>query len=92
MANPSYSNIHPVNEILRNLAIEAIPSDGQLIADQVIEAVDVKAIGPTGTLLIEETRNFMGSPDVDAQRAPGAALRPGRASRRAPLWLAARTC
>jgi hypothetical protein len=72
MANPSYSNIHPVNEILRNLAIEAIPSDGQLIADQVIEAVDIKAIGPTGTLLIEETRNFMGSPDVDAQRAPGA--------------------
>ena len=26
MANPSYSNLHPVNEILRNLAIEAIPS------------------------------------------------------------------
>jgi len=43
MANSSYSNIHPVNEILRNLAIEAIPSDGQLIADQVIENVDVKA-------------------------------------------------
>ena len=42
MANSSYSNIHPVNEILRNLAIEAIPSDGQLIADQVIENVDVK--------------------------------------------------
>ena len=37
MANPSYSNIHPVNEILKTLAIEAIPSDGQLIADQVIE-------------------------------------------------------
>ncbi len=31
MANSSYSNIHPVNDILRNLAIEAIPSDGQLI-------------------------------------------------------------
>ncbi len=30
MANSSYSNIHPVNEILRNLAVEAIPSDGQL--------------------------------------------------------------
>ena len=34
MANPSYSNIHPVNEILKNLAIEAIPSDGQLIAQR----------------------------------------------------------
>ena len=44
MANSSYSNLHPVNEILRNLAIEAIPSDGQLIADQVIENVDVKAL------------------------------------------------
>lgn len=72
MANPSYSNIHPVNEILKNLAIEAIPSDGQLIADKVIEKVDVSALGPSGTLLIEETRNFMGSPDVDAERAPGA--------------------
>lgn len=72
MANPSYSNIHPVNEILKNLAIEAIPSDGQLIADQVIEKVDVSSVGPTGTLLIEETRNFMGAPDVSAERAPGA--------------------
>jgi hypothetical protein len=71
MANPSYSNIHPVNEILKNLAIEAIPSDGQLIADQVIEKVDVSSVGPTGTLLIEETRNFMGAPDLNPLRAPG---------------------
>ena len=71
MANPSYSNIHPVNEILRNLAIEAIPNDGQLIADKVIEKVDVSSIGPTGTLLIEETRNFMGAPDLNPERSPG---------------------
>jgi hypothetical protein len=71
MANPSYLNIHPVQEILKNLAVEAIPSDSQLIADQVIEKVDVSSLGTTGTLLIEETRNFMGAPDVNPERAPG---------------------
>ena len=91
MANPSYSNIHPVNEILKNLAIEAIPSDGQLIADQVIEKVDVSSVGPTGTLLIEETRNFMGAPDVSAERAPGAG-RHRRAGKYASETVTVRLC
>ena len=65
----SYSNIHPVDQILTNLAIEAIPSDSQLIADQVFEKVNIPE--RSGTLLIENTRNFMGATDLDLERAPG---------------------
>jgi len=66
----SYSNIHPVDQILTSLAIEAIPSDSQLIADQIFEKVNIPE--RSGTLLIENTRNFMGSSDLDLERAPGA--------------------
>jgi hypothetical protein len=66
----SYSNIHPVDQILTNLAIEAIPSDDQLIADKVFEKINIPE--RSGTLLIENTRNFMGSTDLDLERAPGA--------------------
>jgi len=65
----SYNNIHPVDQILTNLAIEAIPSDSQLIADQVFEKVNIPE--RSGTLLIENTRNFMGSTDLDLERSPG---------------------
>ena len=65
----SYSNLHPVDQILTNLAIEAIPSDNQLIADQVFEKVNIPE--RSGTLLIENTRNFMGATDLDLERAPG---------------------
>ena len=65
----SYSNIHPVDQILTSLAVEAIPSDSQLIADQVFEKVNIPE--RSGTLLIENTRNFMGATDLDLERAPG---------------------
>jgi hypothetical protein len=68
----AYNKLHPVDEILTSLAIEAIPSDGQLIADQIFEQVNVQGLGRSGTLLIDNTRNYMGAPDLDLQRAPGA--------------------
>lgn len=70
MARPSYSNLHPVDQILTNIVAEAIPSDSQLIAGRVMEQVDVPE--RSGTLLIEETRSFMGAPEADSRRAPGA--------------------
>ena len=66
----SYSNIHPVDQVLTSLAIEAIPSDAQLISDKIFEKVNIPE--RSGTLLVENTRNFMGSPDLDLERAPGA--------------------
>ena len=66
----SYSNLHPVDNVLTSLAIEAIPSDSQLIADQLFEKVNIPE--RSGTLLVENTRNFMGSPELDLERAPGA--------------------
>lgn len=66
----SYSNYHPVDEILTSLVSEAVPSDSQLIASQVFETVKIPQ--RSGTLLVENTRNFMGSPDLDTRRAPGA--------------------
>lgn len=66
----SYSNLHPVDEILTSLVIEAVPSDDQLIADKAMETIKISE--RSGTLLLEETRNFMGAPDLDLERAPGA--------------------
>jgi len=66
----SYSNIHPVDQILTSLVNEAIPSDNQLIADKVLETVKIPE--RSGTLLLEETRNFMGAgAGLDLERAPG---------------------
>ncbi|MCW4020732.1 MAG: hypothetical protein NWF14_05855, partial [Candidatus Bathyarchaeota archaeon] len=55
----SYSNLHPVDQILTSLVQEAVPSDDQLIADKIFETIKVPE--RSGTLLIEETRNFMGA-------------------------------
>ena len=71
MARPSYSNLHPVDQILTGIVSEAVPSDSQLIADRVMERVDIPE--RSGTLLVETTRSFMGAPEADSRRAPGAA-------------------
>ena len=52
----SYSNLHPVDQILSSLVVEAVPSDAQLIADKLFE--NIKVPERSGTLLIEQTRNF----------------------------------
>jgi hypothetical protein len=66
----SYSNLHPIDQILTNLVVEAVPSDDQLIADKVFEPIVVPE--RSGTLLLEETRNFMGAgAGLDLERAPG---------------------
>lgn len=66
----SYSNLHPVDQILTNLVVEAVPSDDQLIASKVFEPVVVPE--RSGTILLEETRNFMGAgAGLDLERAPG---------------------
>jgi hypothetical protein len=66
----SYSNIHPVDEILSSLVLEAVPSDDQLIADKCMETVVIPE--RSGTLLIENSRNFMGAgAGLDLERAPG---------------------
>ena len=67
----SYSNIHPVDQILTSLVAEAVPSDDQLIADKVLE--NIKIPERSGTLLLEQTRNFMGAgTGLDLERAVGA--------------------
>ena len=70
MASGGYSSIHPVNEILTGVVNEAIPSDSQLIAPQAFEPIEVQ--DRSGTILIEESRAFMGEAGADPQRAPGA--------------------
>lgn len=66
----SYSNLHPVDQILTSLVVEAVPSDDQLIADKIMETITVPE--RSGTLLLEETRNFMGAgAGLDLERAPG---------------------
>lgn len=67
----SYSNLHPVDQILTSLVVEAVPSDDQLIADKIFETIKVPE--RSGTLLLEQTRNFMGAGSgLDLERAPGA--------------------
>ena len=66
----SYSNLHPVDQILTSLVVEAVPSDDQLIADKIFETIKVPE--RSGTLLLEQTRNFMGAGSgLDLERAPG---------------------
>lgn len=66
----SYSNLHPVDQILSSLVVEAVPSDSQLIADKLFE--NIKVPERSGTLLLEQTRNFMGAgAGLDLERAPG---------------------
>ena len=66
----SYSNLHPVDQILTSLVGEAVPSDDQLIADKVFETISIPE--RSGTLLLEESRNFMGAgAGLDLERAPG---------------------
>ena len=66
----SYANLHPVDQILTSLVQEAVTSDDQLIADKVLETIKVPE--RSGTLLVENTRNFMGAgAGLDIERAPG---------------------
>ena len=48
----SYSNLHPVDQILTNLVVEAVPSDNQLIADQIFETIKVPE--RSGTLMFSK--------------------------------------
>lgn len=67
----SYNNIHPVDQILTSLVSEVVPSDNQLIANQIFE--NVKIPERSGTFLLENSRNFMGAGvGLDLERAPGA--------------------
>ncbi len=67
----SYSVIHPVDEILTSLVSEVVPSDSQLIANQIFENVRIPE--RSGTFLLENSRNFMGAGvGLDLERAPGA--------------------
>ena len=66
----SYSNLHPVDEVLSSLLIENYGSNKDLIADKIFETV--KVTDRTGTILLEEGRNFLGAgAGIDVQRAPG---------------------
>ena len=67
----SYSNLDPVDQILTSLVVESVPSDNQLIADKIFENINIPE--RSGTLLLEETRNFMGAgAGLDLERAAGA--------------------
>ena len=62
--------MHPVDEILSSLVVETVPSDASLIADQVLETIKIPE--RSGTLLLEESRNFMGAgAGLDLERAAG---------------------
>lgn len=66
----SYTNLHPIDEVLSNLVVETVPSDDSLIADKIFETIKVPE--RSGTLLVEATRNFMGAgAGLDLERAPG---------------------
>jgi len=66
----SYSNYHPVDQILSNLAQEAVQGDDVFIADKIFENVQIPE--RSGTLLIEASRNYTGAgAGLSFERAPG---------------------
>lgn len=66
----AYSGFHPVNEILTEVAVNAVPRDQQLIARNLCPPIPVDAL--TGQILVENIRNFAGAGDLNLKRAPGA--------------------
>ena len=64
-----YSSIHPVDPILTNFVSSSIPND-ELICKDVCETIKVNQ--ESGTILVENTRNFMGAPEINPKRANGA--------------------
>ena len=68
----SYSNIHPVNEILTQFASEASSQlDSQLIHQDLFETVSVPKNMRSGTILIENNNQYMGT-SLDLKRGAGA--------------------
>lgn len=72
MSNQQLSVLRPVNPLLSQIAVSAIPSDQNLIADKILEKIDVASVGRTGSIHLENTRAFMGAPGVSTKRASNA--------------------
>mgnify|MGYP003342882480 FL=1 len=67
----SFSNLHPVNEILSQYASEAASQlDSQLIHQDLFETVKVPKNMRSGTILIENNNQYMGT-GLDLKRAAG---------------------
>lgn len=68
----SFSNLHPVNEILSQFASEAASQlDAQLIHQDLFETVQVPKSMRSGTILIENNNQYMGTA-LDLKRNAGA--------------------
>ena len=68
----SFSNLHPVNEILSQFASEASSQlDAQLIHQDLFETVQVPKSMRSGTILIENNNQYMGT-SLDLKRNAGA--------------------
>lgn len=68
----SYSNLHPVDEILSSFASEAASQlDAQLIHQDLFETVSVPKSMRSGTILVENNNQYMGTA-LDLKRQPGA--------------------
>jgi hypothetical protein len=68
----SYSNIHPVDEILKGIVSEAVQSDDSLIADKVFANATIQVPERSGELLKYPSRDMTGSgAGIDSERAPG---------------------
>lgn len=68
----SYSNLHPVDEILSSFASEASSQlDAQLIHQDLFETVKVPKSMRSGTILIENNNQYMGTA-LDLKRNAGA--------------------
>jgi len=66
-----FSNLHPVNEILSQFASEAASQlDAQLIHQDLFETVKVPKNMRSGTILIENNNQYMGTA-LDLKRNPG---------------------
>ena len=82
----SYSNIHPVNEILKGIIGESIQSDEALIADKVFEQATIKVPAASGTFLKENVANYNRlAAGQDLRRAPGASRPRGNGFDRSSL-------
>mgnify|MGYP003137926443 CR=1 FL=1 len=88
----SRSQLHPVNDVLRELAIDLDPGAQGFIADKIFSdagaVIDMTPYGRNATVLIDGVAPYLGNADLDLRRAADAPRKAQRGGETTTLTIA----
>ncbi len=88
----SRSQLHPVNDVLRELAIDLDPGQKGFIADKIFSdagaVIDMTPYGRNATVLIDGVAPYLGNADLDLRRAADAPRKAQRGGETTSLAIA----